>query len=267
MIIENETKLLFKIKRSSVKKNVHNLFIFNKAEICLYSRNFTNFYKIGQKQLLSSFFTALKSFTRELLKNKVKTIEMANVKFVVFEKNAFYYCLLTELTENIFFLDDIASKINSHFVNYILKKKIDINMEYIHDTNFDQKIDDIINNTLSTEFDLLKEEKIIDYLNKFSLNTEIKGIILLTNQGEVIYSNLKKIDLRNFLKEVDFRVKISNNSILKLFYTSKNNELIFSDYIQDLYLVILIFNSNTKFGVAGYYLQKVVNFVENTVRR
>ncbi|MFX1393918.1 MAG: hypothetical protein ACFFAH_16810 [Promethearchaeota archaeon] len=206
------------------------------------------------------------SFTKELLQNKVKTIEMEKIKFVVFEKNTFYYCLLTDLAANMILIDDIVSNINNQFINYVDKNKVDTNMELIYDKNFDAKIEDIIRNKSSTEFDLLKEEKIIHYLNKFSLNTEIKGIILLTNQGEVIYSTLKKIDLRNFLKEVDFRVKISNNSILKLFYTSKNNELIFSDYIEDLYLVILIFNVNTKFGVAGYYLQKIVNFIEKMVR-
>jgi len=265
MIIENNTKALFKIKRSAFKKNIHNLFIFNKSGICLYSRNFTNSYEIGSKQLISSFFTALMSFTRELLKNEVKTIEMAHVKIVVFEKNTFYYGFLTEATENIIFLDDIASKINSQFSNYISKNNIDIDMEYIHDDNFDLEIDDLIKDTLSTEFDLRKEEKIIDFLKELSLNAEIKGIILLTDKGRVIHSTLNKRDLRNFSKEVDFRVKICNNSILKLFYTSKNNELIFSDYIADLYFVILVFDTKTKFGVAEYYLQKVVNFTKETL--
>ena len=266
MIIENETGALSKIKRSAFKETIHNLFIFNKSGICLYSRNFTNSYKIGHKQLISSFFTALMSFTRELLKNEVKIIEMANVKLVVFEKNIYYYGFLTEATENLILLDEIASKINSQFIDYISKNYIDINMEYINDENLNQEIDDLIRNTLSTEFDLQKEEKIIDFLNDLSLNTDIKGIILLTDKGNVIYSTLKKIDLRNFLKEVDFRVKICNNSILKLFYTSKNNELIFSDYVEDLYLIILIFNLTTKFGVAEYYLQKVVNFAKKTLK-
>ncbi len=265
MIIEDKTKVLFKIKRSAFKKNIHNLFIFNKSGICLYSKNFTSSYEIGSKQLISSFFSALMSFTRELLKNEVKTIEMPDVKLVVFEKNTIYYGFLTEATENIIFLDEIASKINAQFIHYISKNNIDINMECIHDEEFDLKIDALIKDTLSTEFDLRKEEKIIDFLKELSLNTEIKGIILLTDKGRVIYSTLKRIDLRNFSKEVDFRVKICNNSILKLFYTSKNNELIFSDYIADLYFVILVFDTRTKFGVAEYYLQKVVNFTKKTL--
>ena len=67
------------------------------------------------------------------------------------------------------------------------------------------------------------------------------------------------IELKKFLKQVDFRVKICNNSILKLFYTSRDNELILSEYINDLYFIILIFHAKTKFGVAEFYLQKIVS--------
>ena len=73
--------------------------------------------------------------------------------------------------------------------------------------------------------------------------------------------------MENLLKEIDFRVKIWNNSILKLFYTSKRNELIFSDYIEDLYFIILIFNINTKIGVAEYYLKKIVVFFRKTLNK
>jgi len=78
----------------------------------------------------------------------------------------------------------------------------------------------------------------------------------------VLYSSVKNSSFKNLLKEVDFRVKICNNSILKLFYTSKDNELIFSEYIADLYFIILIFDLDIKFGVAEFYLQKLVNYIK-----
>ena len=68
--------------------------------------------------------------------------------------------------------------------------------------------------------------------------------------------------MKGFLREVDFRVKICNNNILKLFYTSKNGELIFSEYVGELYLVILVFDANIKFGMAEYYLHKLVNYIK-----
>jgi len=73
--------------------------------------------------------------------------------------------------------------------------------------------------------------------------------------------------IRRFLKEVDFRVKIFNNSILKLFYTSKNNELIFSENIRDIYIIILIFDTKIRFGMADLYLQKVVKMITDILNK
>jgi hypothetical protein len=70
-----------------------------------------------------------------------------------------------------------------------------------------------------------------------------------------------------FLKELEFRVKICNNSILKMFYTSKNGELIFSEYLFDLYIIILIFDSKIRFGIAEFYLQKLVKKIEDVFSR
>ena len=143
---------------------------------------------------------------------------------------------------------------------------INIFIEFVEDETLNQLILDFLNDILSNEFDLQKEDKIIEYLNAFISNNDLNGALLLTDKGKVIFSSIKKVSLKNFLKEVDFRVKICNNNILKLFYTSKDNDIIFSEYVEDLYLVILIFDFNIKFGLAEYYLTKVVNFIKNTLR-
>ena len=101
----------------------------------------------------------------------------------------------------------------------------------------------------------------------FQLNNDINGVILLTNRGKVIFSSINDIILKRFLKEVDFRVKISNNSILKLFYTSKNNELIFSENIRDIYIIILIFDAKIRYGMAEFYLQKVVKMITDILNK
>lgn len=262
MIIEKKSNISSKIRRSSSEKNIHYLLIFNKSGICLFGKNITNIYKMIDRQLISAFFTALRAFTKELIGTNIKTIEMGGVKFVLIKKDLFYYGLLCDSIENLILLENIISKINSKFIDYVNKNNINIDSEYVNDRNWNFIIDNIINEIFSNEFDLKKEEKIIEYLSELSLNDEIAGIILLTDTGKVIYSSLNRIYLNNFLKEVDFRVKICNNSILKLFYTSKNKELIFSEYVEDLYFIILVFDSETKFGVAEFYLQKAVKIVK-----
>ena len=264
MITEKESTTSMKVIRSTNKSSIHNLFIFNKSGICLYGRNFTNYYKM-ENNLITSFFTALASFTKEIIGNKFKSIEMGDVKFVIIQKNVFNYAILCDNVVNIILLENIISKINTHIVDFIKKHNVNINIEHIRDEQLNDIIDDIIKDTNRNEFDLIKEEKIIDYLNNISLNDEIEGVILLTNKGKVIFSSIKGVDLRDFLREVDFRVKICNNSILKLFYTSKNNQLIFSEYVEDSYFIILVFDLNTKFGIAEFYLHKIVEYIKDVL--
>ena len=259
--------MISKIRRSAEKTHIHNLFIFNKTGICLFRVNFTNSYNIKQDQLISSFFTALMAFTKELIGNKIKCIEMGDVKFVVIERGFFYYTLLVDSLENLIFLEDIITKIHNQFLKYVKDNNININLECIFDDGLNRIFNDILYHTFSNEFDLKKEDKIINYIGDLSYTDEIEGVILLTDKGKVVYSSIKRLELSNFLKEVDFRVKICNNSILKMFYTSKNKELIFSEYVEDLYFIILVFDLNTKFGIAEYYLMKVVNFIKTTLKK
>jgi len=229
----------------------------------LYGKNFTSVYKLIDKQLLSSFFTALRAFTKEVIGTNIKTVGMGDVKFVLIRRNYVYYGILCNSNENLILLENIISKINFRFIEYVHKNNINMEVEYIYDKDLNFIIDEIVEEILSTEFNLEKELKIIEELKKLASNDEINGIILLTDKGKVVYSSLNQLFINNFLKEVEFRVKIFNNSILKLFYTSKNKELIFSEYVENLYFIILVFNSETKFGIADFYLQKAVKIIKN----
>ncbi|MCJ7649099.1 MAG: hypothetical protein MUP85_10830, partial [Candidatus Lokiarchaeota archaeon] len=212
-----------------------------------------------EEQLISSYFTALMSFTRELVGNKIKALEMGgNLKLVVFERKNLYYILLCDSVENKSLIKELISCIHQEFLRYVSKNEIKTDLEYITDEILDYALKDVFDGILGNNFDLDKEESIFNYLKDLKLNDDINGVIFLTDLGQVIYSTLKGIKLRKFLKEVEFRVKICNNSILKLFYTSKDNELIFSEYIQDKYFIILIFDSKIKFGIAEFYLNKIV---------
>lgn len=262
MIIEKNSPLSSTIRRSSSEKSIHYLFIFNKSGICLYGKNFTSVYKLIDKQLLSSFFTALRAFTKEVIGTNIKTVGMGDVKFVLIRRGLVYYGILCNSNENLILLENIISKINFRFIEYVNKHKINMDVEYIYDKSLNVIIDEIVENILSKEFDLEKELKIIEELKKLALEDEINGIVLLTDKGKVIYSSLNQLVINNFIKEVEFRVKIFNNSILKLFYTSKNKELIFSEYVENLYFIILVFNSETKFGIADFYLQKAVKIIK-----
>ena len=261
MGIEDKSAMRSKIRRSYDNTIIHNLFIFNKSGICFYGKNFTNYFNV-EKNLVSPFITALMSFSKEMIGKKFKTIEMGDVKFVIFEKGSINYSILCDSIENETFLEEIILKINNRLQIYINKKKININAEIVYDSELIEIIDNVIDDILSSEFDLKVEEDIIEYMKEIILIDKIDGTILLTNRGKVIYSSYNKLDLKNFLKEVEFRVKIYNNSILKLFYTFKDKRFIFSEYVQNKYFIILVFDSHVKFGMAEHYLTQIVNSVK-----
>jgi len=261
MSIQNKSRLHSKIKRLDKNTTIHNLFIFNKSGICFYGKSFTDYYNM-EKNLVSPFLTALMSFSKEMIGKKFKTIDMGDIKLAIFEKREINYGVLCDTIENIILLDEVISKINIKLLDYINKNKINITAEIVYDSKLNDTINNIIDDTFSNEFDLEKEAKIIEYLKELTQNDEIDGTILLTNRGKLLYSSLNKIDLRTFLKEVDFRVKIYNNSILKMFYTFKNKKFIFSEYVNDSYFVILVFDSKIKFGMAEFILSKIVQNIK-----
>ncbi len=263
MVLPDNSKTIQKVKRTTGKGSIHNLFIFNKSGICIYGLNLTNLYPLEQEQLISSYFTALMSFTKELIGNDIKAVEMGkDIKLVVFEKKNLYFTLLCDSIENNISLENLILRIYTKFTEFVLKNKIKTDLEYICDNELDFIIGEVIDEVFSSGFDIKKEKVIIKTLKKLNENDEINGVLLLTNRGKVIFSSLVDKNLIYFLKEVDFRVKICNNSILKMFYTSKHGELIFSEYINDLYIIMLIFDSKTRFGIAEFYLQKLVRKIE-----
>ncbi|MFW9900142.1 MAG: hypothetical protein ACFFDY_02500 [Candidatus Thorarchaeota archaeon] len=252
------------IKRSFDNINIHNIFIFNRSGVCFYGKNFTDYFKV-EKNLISPFITALMSFSKEMIGKRFKTLEMGDVKFVIFEMGNMNYNVLCDTIENEKFLEEMISKINKRLAKYMFKKDIDIDDQIVFDSKLIEVIEEIINDVFSHEFDLKKERKIIEYVKETTSFDGIDGTILLTDRGKVIYSSYNIVNLKNFLKEVDFRVKIYNNSILKLFYTLKDKRFIFSEYVKDKYFIILVFNSYVKFGIAEHYLTRIVKSVKEII--
>ncbi|MFX1459276.1 MAG: hypothetical protein ACFFBT_07380, partial [Promethearchaeota archaeon] len=208
-------------------------------------------------------------FTNELIGDKIKALEMGGgVKLTIFEKNNLIYGILCDTDENLIMLENIISKLHVKFIKYVKKNHVKTDLEYIYDDDLDYLVKETIKEMSTKEYDLEKEESVIKYLKSIKSDDQLNDIIFLTNGGKVLYSSARNKTLfRKILKEVDFRVKICNNSILKLFYTSKDNELIFSEYFNEKYLIILIFDSKTKFGVAEFYLYTIVNKIREYLEK
>lgn len=182
MWIQNPSPTHYKKKRLYENLNIHKLFIFNRSGICFYGKDFTGYYKM-EENLVSPFITALMSFSKEMIGKKFRTIEMGDVKFVIFERGIINYNILCDSIENETFLREIISKINPRLMAYITKKKIDIDSEVMFDSELNEVIDNIIDDILSDEFVLKSGEKIIEYMKELKLVDEINGTILLSDKG------------------------------------------------------------------------------------
>ncbi|MFW9894186.1 MAG: hypothetical protein ACFFD7_00100 [Candidatus Thorarchaeota archaeon] len=257
MIIQDHVSFPTKTEEQTNISLIHNLFVFNKSGVCFYGRNFTDYIDV-EKNLISPFITALMMFAKEMIGKPFKTIEMEDIKIVIFEKNSIYYSVLCDTFENLTFLDGIISQISEKLNKYLIKNRININAEIIYDNELNKTIEEVILKALRPKFDSKQEKKVVKLLKEVKTYDDIDGIILLTDRGKILYSSFGKVDLTSFLKEVEFRVKIYDNSILKLFYTLED-KFVFSEYLLDTYFIILVFNSNVRFGLAEHYLTQIVN--------
>ncbi|MBD3193617.1 MAG: hypothetical protein GF317_01075 [Candidatus Lokiarchaeota archaeon] len=263
MTIENGFIINHDITKNGTQLHIHYFFVFNNAGICLYGRNFTNKYHL-EANLISAFSSALISFSEEMIGKKVKVVDMGNVKIAIYNRDFFYYGFLCDSIQNLITLENLVSKINYFLVKYVEKHQININVEYIHNDDFNSYIDDIVRNRWNERYKNIDEQEMINKINQFSKQNDIKGIILFSDKGRILYSSLNKQDLNRYLNQLDFRIKICNNSVLKLYYTS-DSELIFTEYINDLYYIVLVFDLNTAFGIGECYLKKCVELVKESL--
>jgi hypothetical protein len=261
MTIVDDSLSLSSLKFQKYSLNsIHYMLIFNRHGICSFSVNLTNLYTLDEN-LISAFCSAIISFSEELVGNRVKTIEMGELKLSLIQNGKFFTGLLHESIQGKSFIENKINQVNQFLQEYLKINEFNDRAQYIHDNSFREGIKEIFSQKRDNYFTTNQEIKIIKYLKQSLKLDELEGIILFSDSGKLLFSTVGKSELTNFFKEIDFRVKIFNNSILKLFYTSHNN-IIFSDYLEDSLVLILIFNLNIQFGLADYYLKKIVNKIK-----
>jgi len=264
--IENSSKIDDSINKFQDEINIHYFFIFNNAGMCLYARNYTNKYKM-EDNLITAFCSALISFSLEMVGKKVKTIDMENLKIIIIQRDNLFFGFLSDSHVNLLLLEDYVNKIDIRVRKYIKESGININFQNVHHDTINSFVDNLVQNNGYCIENKTKEYSIIRYLIDFIHNNKLEGLILLNNKGNIIYSSLKSAKLAELLKDLDFRIQICNNSILKLFYSSQN-ELIYSGYINEYYFIVLLFDIKVStLGMAEYSLKKVIKNINSILKK
>ncbi len=263
MSIENKQS----IKKTTEKHNksplIHYFFVSNLGGVCLYARNYSNVIEIDE-QLISAFCCALISFSKEMVGKRIKKIDMDPLEIVIIQRYNLFYGFLSDYIDSII-LEDYIDSIDNRLRKYINTHNIDINVGSIRSESINRYIDKILNenkNRKKSNYEKNKEALIKEILKKFLFRNDVEGLILFDNKGRIVYCSLTYEKLNYILENIDFRVKIINKAILKLFYTTER-ELIFSKFINEDYFLVLIFNITTPFGIAEYLFDRIIKKVNN----
>jgi hypothetical protein len=139
---------MFSKKTSNYRKNsldgdIHYFFIFNPSGTSFYSRKYTEQYKL-KANLLGGFCIALMNLSVDIIGNKIKILDMENVRLVLIEKGRFFYAFLVESNFSTSFLEKICFGIEKVLLLFLRNKKLNPEVRQISDKEFDHKIDKVI---------------------------------------------------------------------------------------------------------------------------
>jgi hypothetical protein len=246
---------------------IHSLFILQKTGVCIYSRNFTEDFKAIEPNLITPFFSAIFSFSENVISKKnPEILEMGGLRFVFKVHNDLIFTILSDSSSSILFINSRMERITEVFENFLESNNIDEN-EIIENVKFDGTIDSIITGDEDLVISQPLYRKIINFINTLVYENEILGAALMNINGKVIYSSLPQEILLSSLKELEIRYTVSRE-FNTTFYSLENEQKVFAKTIKipwklDPLLFVVLFDSTVHFGMAEINLDKISKTIEN----
>jgi hypothetical protein len=248
---------------------IHSLFILQKTGVCIYSRNFTKDFANIEANLITPFFSAIFSFSENVIsKQTPEILEMGGFRFVFKTHNSYIFTILSDSSTSSLFINSRLERLTEIFNEFLEMNELK-DSELIQSSNFDGKIDSVI----TGEEDILLSQplyrKIIDLVNNLVFENEILGAALMNINGKVIYSSLPHEILLSSLKELEIRYTASRD-FSTTFYSLENEQKVFSKIIKipwklDPLLFVVLFDSTVPFGMAEINLDKISKTIENII--
>ncbi|MBY9006460.1 MAG: hypothetical protein KGD63_06850 [Candidatus Lokiarchaeota archaeon] len=241
--------------------NIHSLFILKKTGACIYSRSFTDeiHYDIN---LMTPFFSAIFSFTENVISRKIEVLEMGGLRFLFKIKDDFIFVILSDSNVSILFVDTRLVRTSEVFFERFPNTNVIVDYQEIEDNEFDLIIDQLITGKdVIFESELLYG-KIIKIFRDLVSKNEIIGAAVLSTDGHVIYSILPDEILARSLKELEIRFKVGTVKLPELFYSLENGQKVFSKLVEiswkrDNFIIVMLFENSVPLGMAEITLNKV----------
>ena len=248
---------------------IHSLFILNKTGACIYARNFTDDFESIEPNLITPFFSAIFSFSENVISQKTpEVLEMGGFRFVFQIKEKFIYTILSDSSVSLLFVKSRLKTITKVFENFLEINEIE-DHEIVQSNNFDEKIDEIITGDEEITNSKVLYKKIIDLIKNLVYENEILGAALFAINGKVIYTSLPQDILLSSIKELEIRFMVANE-FQETFYSLENGQRVFSKRINipwklEPLLIVVLFDAGVPTGMAEVNLDKIVKNVENII--
>ncbi len=219
--------------------------------------------------LLSSFFTAIISFSQAVILKDIEVLDVGDLRFFFENSKDLTYILVTDTSYSVLLVRERLKLIDKAFFQRfgVQFKSSD---QSIDNKDFDKEIDAIIqlkDNYSSNVMQPIKE------LFETLINIgEVLAGALLSMTGTIFYSTLPAEYLHSSLKELEIRFKTDATSRFKKKDMPKmilqmGNRLIFSQSImseklQMPVLAVLLFDATTNLGMADFTLETLLKELE-----
>lgn len=250
---------------------IHSLFILKKTGICIYSRNFTKDFENIEVNLITPFFSAIFSFSENvILKKTPEILEMSELRFVFKVQEDLIFTILSDSSASLIFVNSRLSRIVDEFLDLFPDLSQVKDYEQIDKPEFDEMVDSLI--TGEEEIYLSKTffQKVIDVFKELMYENEIVGAALLSTKGNVIFTSLPNEILVNSLKELEIRYRVGTLTLPEMYSRLENGQKVVSKIIDipwklDPLLIVVLYDRNVPLGMAEVNLDKIGSKIMNII--
>ncbi len=250
---------------------IHSLFILKKTGVCIYNRNFTNDFENIEVNLITPFFSAIFSFSENVISKKTPEIlEMSELRFVFTVRDDFIFTILSDSSASIIFVSSRLSRIADEFFELFPDTTKVKDYQQIEEPKFDELVDTIITGEEEIYMSKVFYKKVIDVFKDLMYESEIIGAALLSTKGNVIYTSLPNEVLVNSLKELEIRFMVGAVTLPEIYSRLENGQKIVSKIIDipwklDPLLIVVLYDKEVPLGMAEVNLNRIADKVINII--
>jgi hypothetical protein len=250
---------------------IHSLFILKKTGVCIYNRNFTNDFENIEVNLITPFFSAIFSFSENVISKKTPEIlEMSELRFVFTVREDFIFSILSDSSASLIFVSSRLSRIADEFFELFPDTSKVKDYQQIEEPKYDELVDSIITGEEEIYMSKTFYKKVIDAFKELIHENEIVGAALLTTKGNVIYTSLPNDILVNSLKELEIRFMVGAVTLPEVYSRLENGQKLVSKIIDipwklDPLLIVVLYESTVPLGMAEVNLDRIANKIINII--